>query len=202
MVQTVLGFSTCWCLKFYKRYFVGFYDFNFIQGSSSNSFNSSQTGSDDIFERTHHHSGPFLNAKRPEAHQGSNTLVARIRRMSGRNCRPKSVADMDELTKNLQNIKMTNSQAQEYNSIEHLEAAQYAGVVTSVASAPRAAPSYAQVRSSRSLYFSAEAKSRTWNQQDTRTWRAQEGHPGHQAHRLSVSSFRWTQDTIFGLMTS
>ena len=111
--------------------------------------------------------------------------------MSGRNCRPKSVADMDELTKNLQNIKMTNSQAQEYNSIEHLEAAQYAGGVTSASSAPRHDPSYAQVRNSRSLYFSAEAKSRTWNQQDARQFRAQECHPAHQAHRLSVSSFRY-----------
>ena len=115
--------------------------------------------------------------------------------MSGRNCRPKSVADMDELTKNLQNIKMTNSQAQEYSSIEHLEAAQYAGGVSSVSSAgplTRPAPSYAQVRSSRSLYFGAETKSRTWNQQDARQWRAQESHPGHQSHRLSVSSFRYT----------
>ena len=190
MVQTVQKDSTCWCLKFYKRNFFLFYYFNYIQGSSSNSFNSSQTGSDDIFERSHHHSGPGLNTKRPEAHPGSNTLVARIRRMSGRNCRPKSVADMDELTKNLQNIKMTNSQAQEFNSIEHLEAAQYAGGVTAASSAPRHAPSYAQVRSSRSLYFSAEAKSRTWNQQDTRQFRAQECHPAHQNHRLSVSSFR------------
>ena len=110
--------------------------------------------------------------------------------MSGRNCRPKSVADMDELTKNLQNIKMTNSQAQEYSSIEHLEAAQYAGGVSSAGPLTRTAPNYAQVRSSRSLYFSAETKSRTWNQQDTRQWRAQECHPGHQSHRLSVSSFR------------
>ena len=167
-----------------------FNDFNFIQGSSSTSYNSSQTGSDDIFERTHHHSGPFLNTKRLEEHQqGSKTLVARIRRLSGRSCRPKSVADMDELTRNLQNIKMTNSQAQEYNSIEHMEAAQYAGGVTT---APSHAPSYARVRSSRSLYFSTEAKSRTWNQQDARQYRAraQECHPGHQAHRLSVSSFR------------
>ena len=116
--------------------------------------------------------------------------MARIRRMSGRNCRPKSVADMDELTKNLQNIKMTNSQAQEYSSIEHLEAAQYAGGVSSAGPVTRTAPNYAQVRSSRSLYFSAETKSRTWNQQDTRQWRAQECHPGHQSHRLSVSSFR------------
>ena len=177
--------------------FVGFYDFNFIQGSSSNSFNSSQTGSDDIFERTHHHSGPFQNTKRPETlQQGSKTLVARIRRMSGRNCRPKSVADMDELTKNIQNIKMTNSQAQEYNSIEHLEAAQYAGGVSSTGPITRTAPNYAQVRSSRSLYFSAETKSRTWNQQDTRQWRAQECHPGHQSHRLSVSSFRYRQGLV------
>ena len=120
--------------------------------------------------------------------------MARIRRMSGRNSRPKSVADMDDLTRNLHNVRMTNSQAQEYTSIEHLEAAQYASVQSQSYSRPQYA-TYAQVRNSKSLYFTNEAKSRTWNQQDTRQYRhiAQHGseyYPGHQK-RLSVSSFKY-----------
>ena len=119
--------------------------------------------------------------------------MARIRRMSGRNSRPKSVADMDDLTRNLHNVRVTNSQAQEYNSIEHLEAAQYA-VQSQSYSRPQYA-TYAQVRNSRSLYFNNEAKSRTWNQQDTRQYRniahsGSEYYPGHQK-RLSVSSFKY-----------
>ena len=83
---------------------------------------------------------------------------------------------------------MWSAQAQEFNSIEHLEAAQFAQSYTK----PQY-NTYAQVRGSKSLYFHNENKSRTWNQQDTRHYRKQsqtEYCPGYQK-RLSVSSFRY-----------
>ena len=174
-----------------------FYCFNQLQGSSSASY-SSHTGSDDLYEHQH---------QQARTGQNEGGIVARIRRMSGRNSRPKSVADMDDLTRNLHNVRMTNSQAQEYASIEHLEAAQYAQSQTY--SRPQY-QTYAQVRNSKSLYFNNdETKSRTWNQQDTRQYRTQnqniahhhhsgsEYYPGHQK-RLSVSSFKYKDRNLHG----
>ena len=104
-------------------------------------------------------------------------FVRRIRRLSGRNSRPKSFADADELSRNLHNMKLANSAAAEYNSVENLEASQYAASY----SRPTYRP-YAQVRNSRSLHFSAEpGRARTWNQSDARQLSGAR-------HRLSVSS--------------
>ena len=160
-----------------------------FQGSSSASF-SSHNGSDDCYDQ--HHQQQSCN--------NSNSMMSRIRRMSGRNHRPKSVADMDDLTRNIQNIRLTNSQAQEYDSIEHLEAAQPYN--------KQYYNTYAQVRNSKSLYFNslgADNKSRTWNQDDTRQYRnsrylqTNEYCPSafHQK-RLSVSSFRYDDSSFAG----
>lgn len=117
---------------------------------------------------------------------GSKKVLGRVRRMSARNARPKSVADMDDLQRNLRNVKIVNTNATEYNSIEHLEAARYAETYTR----PRNPP--AQVRPSRSLYF-PEQKSRTWNQSDMKKFRntgeTEASRLGNK--RLSISSFRY-----------
>ena len=109
--------------------------------------------------------------------------------MSGRSARPKSVADMEELQKNLQNVKIVNTNATEYNSIEHLEAARYGETYTRPKNPP------AQVRTSKSLYF-AEPKSRTWNQSDMKRFRnTGETEASRLSNkRLSISSFRY-EDT-------
>ena len=135
------------------------------------------------------------------------SLVRRMRRLSGRSARPKSVADIadteDELAENLANLRLANSAAQEFSSIEQLEAAQYGQTYSR--------PQYGQVRSarslgqgqvrpSRSLYFSegsgAEERSRTWNHGSVRRYRQAETefYPARQHKRLSVSSFRYSLD--------
>ena len=131
------------------------------------------------------------------------SLVRRIRRLSGRAGRPKSVADIadveDDLAKNLANLRLTNSQAHEYNSIEHLEAAQYAQTYTRPHyeaghyAQLRSARSVhqSQVRPSRSLHFNREEKSRTWNHQSAARYRQEEEFYPARHKRLSVSSFRY-----------
>ena len=93
---------------------------------------------------------------------------------------------MDELQRNLHNIKILNSNATEYNSIEYLEAARYGETYI------RPSNPTAQVRPSKSLYFS-EGKSRTWNQSDMRRFKdTGEAHASRLADkRLSISSFRY-----------
>jgi len=134
-------------------------------------------GPDDGFDRTRKTIG------------GSKKVLNRVRRMSGRNSRPKSVADMEELQRNLHNVKIVNTNATEYNSIEHLEAARYAESYTRPKNPP------AQVRTSKSLYFS-EQKSRTWNQSDMNRFRNKgETEASRLSNkRLSISSFRY-EDT-------
>ena len=121
-----------------------------------------------------------------------------MRRLSGRSARPKSVADIadaeDDLAQNLANLRLANSEAPEFSSIEQLEAAQYGqtysrpqyGQVRSVRTLQ-----HHQVRPSRSLHFhQGEEKSRTWNQQSVARYRQEEYYPARHK-RLSVSSFRY-----------
>ena len=115
------------------------------------------------------------------------SLVRRMRRLSGRG-RPRSVADIadveDDLAQNLANLRLTNRQAVEYNSIEHLEAAQYGQSYTR----PQySAGQYAQVRSCRS----AQLRARTWNQQSVARYRQETEFCPARNKRLSVSSFRY-----------
>ena len=96
---------------------------------------------------------------------------------------------MEELQRNLHNVKLVNTNTTEYNSIEHLEAARYAETCNRQGYPP------AHVRPSRSLYFS-EQKSRTWNQSDMKRFRnTGETEASRLSNkRLSISSFRY-EDT-------
>eukprot|EP00090_Calanus_glacialis_P008472 TRINITY_DN16825_c0_g1_i1.p1 TRINITY_DN16825_c0_g1~~TRINITY_DN16825_c0_g1_i1.p1 ORF type:complete len:563 (-),score=138.93 TRINITY_DN16825_c0_g1_i1:64-1752(-) len=96
---------------------------------------------------------------------------------------------MEELQRNLHNVKLVNTNTTEYNSIEHLEAARYAETCNHQGNPP------AHVRPSRSLYFS-EQKSRTWNQSDMKRFRnTGETEASRLSNkRLSISSFRY-EDT-------
>ena len=135
-----------------------------------------------------------------------------MRRLSGRSARPKSVADIadaeDELAQNLANLRLTNSAAPEFSSIEQLEAAQYGQTYSrpQYGGEQQQQQLYAQVRSvrtlqhqqvrpSRSLHFNqAEERSRTWNQQSVSRYRQETEHHPARHKRLSVSSFRY-EDT-------
>ena len=163
----------------------GLNGFNKLQASSTS---TSAGGCDDLF-----------GVSQPQ-HSGMS-LVRRIRRLSGRAARPKSVADIvdleDDLSKNLANLRLANSQAQEYNSIEHLEAAQYAQTYTrpqyeaSHYAQVRSGRCQAQVRNSHSLHFTREEKSRTWNPGSVARYRQEEEFCPVRHKRLSVSSFRY-----------
>ena len=133
-----------------------------------------------------------------------------MRRLSGRqsgSARPKSVADLGEgedWSQHLASLRLTNSEAQQFSSIEQLEAAQY-GQTYSRPGQPQYAQvrsvrtlQHGQVRSSRSLHFpQSEERSRTWNQQSVARYRQETEYYPARHKRLSVSSFRY-EDTEAG----
>ena len=108
-----------------------------------------------------------------------------------------------ELAANLANLRLANSAAPEFSSIEQLEAAQYGQTYSrpeysqyAQVRSVRSLQQHSQVRPSRSLHFPQveEERSHTWNQQSVSRYRQESEYYPARHKRLSVSSFRY-EDT-------
>ena len=105
-----------------------------------------------------------------------------------------------ELAANLANLRLANSAAPEFSSIEQLEAAQYGQTYSrpeysqyAQVRSVRSLQQHSQVRPSRSLHFPQveEERSHTWNQQSVSRYRQESEYYPARHKRLSVSSFRY-----------